>query len=207
MSYSQASNASRQTAFHQTALQPPPMKGPGMNGAKPAGRGSGRSRAIARAAHPNQPRIRKAKAKRSRLTRILAHSLRTISKLTGGVPRKALWAGGSVATLALLAVVPNQGNSKAISQSSCQAIVQSGAEVSRGQISQLLAVPEGSTQAAVRQVVDNPYCTLPSAVSGADGQLSTVTREAYPLAFDREAWLVVNYQSGEYVGYDFVFKH
>lgn len=202
MSYSQASNASR-----QTALQAPPMKGSGMNGARPAGRGSGRSRAIAQAADPNQPRIRKAKAKRSGLARMLARSLRTIGKLTGGVPRKALWAGGSVATLALLAVVPNQGNSKAISQSSCQAIVQSGAEVSRGQISRLLAVPEGSTQAAVRQVVDNPYCTLPTAVGGVGGQPATVAREAYPLAFDREAWLVVNYQSGAYAGYDFVFKH
>lgn len=201
MSYSQASNASR-----QTALQAQPMKGPrkgaGVNGANPTGRGSGRARAIAQAAGPNQPPIRKAKVKRSGLARML----RTISRLTGGVPQKALWAGGSVATLALLAVVPNQGNSKAISQSSCQAIVQSGAEVSRGQISQLLAVPEGSTQAAVRQVVDNPYCTLPNAVSAAGGQPSTVTREAYPLAFDREAWLVVNYQSGEYAGYDFVFK-
>ncbi len=207
MSYSQASNASRQTAFHQTGLQAPPMKGPGMNGARPAGRGSGRSRAIAQATDPNQPPIRKAQAKRSGLARMLTRSLRTISKLTGGVPRKALWAGGSVATLALLAVVPNQGNSKAISQSSCQAIVQSGAEVSRGQISRLLAVPEGSTQAAVRQVVDNPYCTLPGAAGEAGGQPATVTREAYPLAFDREAWLVVNYQSGEYAGYDFVFKH
>lgn len=121
------------------------------------------------------------------------------------VSQKALWAGGSVATLALLAVVPNQGTSKAISQSSCQAIVQSGAEISRGQISRLLAVPEGSTQVAVRQVVNEPYCLLPTG-TGDSQQTGLLEREAYPLAFDREAWLVVNYQAGEYVGYDFVFK-
>ncbi|MGI8933649.1 MAG: hypothetical protein ACR2FS_06205, partial [Phormidesmis sp.] len=146
---------------------------------------------------------RKAPQKR----RGLAQCLQVVSRLMGDrVSQKALWAGGSVATLALLAVVPNQG-SKAISQANCQAIVQSGAEISRGQISRLLAVPEGSAQAAVRQVVNEPYCVLPTGTTDGDGQpTGLMEREAYPLAFDREAWLVVNYQAGEYAGYDFVFK-
>ena len=33
-----------------------------------------------------------------------------------------------------------------------------------------------------------------------------VEREAYPLAFDPEAWVVVSYVEEKYVGYDFVFN-
>ncbi len=121
--------------------------------------------------------------------------------------RKALWAGGSVATLALLVMVPTRMDSQAVDFSSCQTVVRSGAEISRGQISRLLAVPEGSTKEAARQVVAEPYCLLSatSALKASDSQAS-LEREAYPLAFDPTAWVVVNYESGSYVGYDFVFK-
>ncbi len=131
--------------------------------------------------------------------------------------RKALWASGSVATLALLVMVPTRMNSQAIDPSSCQTVVRSGSEISRDQISRLLAVPEGSTKAAVRQVVKEPYCLLPapsnSPQNSVDSQKAapktsqaSIEREAYPLAFDPTAWVVVNYETGSYVGYDFVFK-
>ncbi|MEM9089209.1 MAG: hypothetical protein AAGC93_10740 [Cyanobacteria bacterium P01_F01_bin.53] len=142
--------------------------------------------------------------------------------------RKALVAGGSVATLALLAVVPARVGSQAISFSNCQEVVKSGAEISRGQITSLLSIPEGSRREAVRQVVDEPYCLLPamtvdhkavddkaaenkaskpkeSEETFLEGNLVT-EREAYPLAFDPEAWVVVRYIDDEYAGYDFVFK-
>lgn len=142
--------------------------------------------------------------------------------------RKALVAGGSVATLALLAVVPARVGSQAIAFSNCQEVVKSGAEISRGQITSLLSIPEGSRREAVRQVVDEPYCLLPAmtvdhkAVDDKDaenkasktkeleetlleGNLLT-EREAYPLAFDPKAWVVVRYLDDEYAGYDFVFK-
>ncbi len=199
MSYSRASHSPHRSPQSSTAVQTSSIQG-----ARTAGRGAGRSRATAPSVdRPPARTQRKAPQKR----RGLAQCLHIVSRLMGDrVSPKALWAGGSVATLALLAVVPNQG-SKAISQSSCQAIVQSGAEISRGQISRLLAVPEGSAQAAVRQVVNEPYCVLPTSPTGDDGQpTGLMEREAYPLAFDREAWLVVNYQAGEYAGYDFVFK-
>jgi hypothetical protein len=80
----------------------------------------------------------------------------------------------------------------------------------------LLALPKGATPEAVRQVIKEPYCTLPPVETAAQpaaqpadqraAQTPADTREAYPLAFDLEAWVVVNYQAGEYIGYDFVFK-
>ncbi len=124
-------------------------------------------------------------------------------------PRKAVWAGGSVATLALLAVVPTTGTP--LPATSCQEVVRSGAEISRGQLSQLVAVSEGEAHAAVRSLINEPYCLLPVAAdaeekAGDENAGSTTAREAYPLAFDPEAWVVVNYELGQYVDYDFVFK-
>lgn len=124
--------------------------------------------------------------------------------------RKALWASGSAVTLALLAIVPGPKTSQAIANSTCQQVIKSGAEISRSQLSSLLAVPKGASPEAVRQVINEPYCLLPATNEGqaAKGAPQKVaTREAYPLAFDREAWVVVNYSSGTYVDYDFVFKH
>ncbi len=133
-------------------------------------------------------------------------------------PCKVLWAGGSVATLALLAIVPARVGSQAIASSSCQEVIKSGAEISRGELSRLLSIPEGASQEAVRQVIDAPYCLLPVAGSQPDAKQTdakqtdgesvekAATREAYPLAFDPEAWVVVSYEADEYAGYDFVFK-
>ncbi len=124
-------------------------------------------------------------------------------------PRKALWASGSVVTLALLAIVPSKGTSQAIANSTCQQVIKSGAEISRGQLSSLLSIPEGASPEAVRQAIHEPYCLLPvpDAKQNAKGVAeNATTREAYPLAFDPQAWVVVNYSSGAYVDYDFVFK-
>ncbi|MEL6814895.1 MAG: hypothetical protein AAFP03_08780 [Cyanobacteria bacterium J06598_3] len=160
-------------------------------------------------------------------------------------PRKVLMAGGSVATLAALVIVPTRVGSQQVALSSCQEVVQSGAEISRAQVESLLAVPEGSRREAVRQVIDVPYCLLPSRKDNAKpgeqaseqageqasenasqnasdqpgdqagdqvgGNASAsapavIEREAYPLAFDPQAWVVVRYAGGEYAGYDFVFK-
>lgn len=148
---------------------------------------------------------------------------RRLSKAISNYPHKVLWAGGSVATLALLAVLPARVGSQAIASSSCQQVIKSGAEVSRGELSRLLSIPQGASREAVRQVIDAPYCLLPVAGSGQlDGTQASkqaieqtsgeaavekaATREAYPLAFDPEAWIVVNYSAGEYTSYDFVFK-
>jgi hypothetical protein len=124
-------------------------------------------------------------------------------------PQKVFWAGSSVATLAVLAIVPGKGVSQSIANSTCQQVVKSGAEISRSQLSSLLSIPEGASEEAVRQAINEPYCLLP--VPDAKHQQKAephkvTTREAYPLAFDPQAWVVVNYNSGTYVDYDFVFK-
>ncbi len=204
MSYSRPSHPRASHSSHHSQHPLTAVQASAMQETRTTGRGSGRSRAAAQSADC-PPRIKRQVPRQRRgLTRRLHMMMRLMSDR---VSPKALWAGGSVATLALLAVVPPSETSKVMSQSSCQAIVQSSAEISRGQISRLLAVPVGSAQAAVRQVVNEPYCRLPPGAGETDGQhTGPIAREAYPLAFDREAWLVVNYQAEAYVGYDFVFK-
>ena len=133
--------------------------------------------------------------------------------------RKLLGAGGAITVLAMATILPTQVSSQAIADSNCEQVVKSGAEVSRRQLSSLLEMPIRSTREAVRQVVAEPYCTLPALTpiesteieveSGAEAKTNTVKtieRDAYPLAFDPEAWVVLNYSEGEYQGYDFVFK-
>lgn len=136
--------------------------------------------------------------------------------------RKALIASGAVATLMVAVILPDQVSSEAIAQSNCQEVIQSGAEMSRGEISSLITLPVGSPKQSVRQAISEPYCTLPvetdkaaaakqateSSLEG-DSKLAEsnlAEREAYPLAFDPEVWVVLNYESGKYTGYDFVFK-
>lgn len=138
--------------------------------------------------------------------------------------REVVLAGGAIALLATAIVLPTQVSSQAIPDSSCETVVKSGAEISRGQLSQLLEIPTGTKANTVQQVVNKPYCTLP--VSQAKTQAesdkadlgkadlgqaelnSTIATEraAYPLAFDPEAWVVLSYEADEYLGYDFVFK-
>ena len=128
---------------------------------------------------------------------------------------KALWASGAITLLALAIVLPTQVSSQAIAEASCEQVVKSGAEISRGQLSNLLAVPAGSSRETVLRAVAEPYCTLPLAPTTASASpdenepksdLLLTSREAYPLAFDRSAWIVLNYGSDGYQGYDFLFK-
>ncbi|MFK8185123.1 MAG: hypothetical protein AB8B99_17260 [Phormidesmis sp.] len=131
-----------------------------------------------------------------------------------GAPQKVFLATGSVATLALLAVVPGQVASHSIDDASCQEVVQSGAEISRGKLASLAAVPTGATHDSVRALIDVPYCLLPvpsekatqADVTPAAANGPIVAREAYPLAFDPEAWVIVSYSESGYAGYDFAFK-
>ena len=138
-----------------------------------------------------------------------------ISRFRSLFSKKTAWIGIGAIALSLLAVVPMRVDSESIDFSSCEKKVKPTGEISRGQMTALLALPAGANKAAVRQVVDEPYCTLPgisaaeAAVAKAEGSeaIAGAEREAYPLAFDPEAWVVVAYaDGGEYLGYDFVFK-
>lgn len=149
--------------------------------------------------------------------------LAKIGKSLSAQKRKALLASGAVATLMVAVVLPDQVSSEAIAQSNCLEVIQSGAEMSRGEISALIKLPTGSPKQVVRQAVAEPYCTLPvgsdseetgdeTAQASLEGtetsgaETVSAEREAYPLAFDPEVWIVLNYESGKYTSYDFVFK-
>ena len=130
-------------------------------------------------------------------------------------PQKVAIATGSIATLALLAVVPGKVASHSIAENACQEVVQSGAEISRGELTTLSAVEVGAANESVRELIDSPYCLLPVTANTAsfnpkqaqaEDAAPIVAREAYPLAFDPQAWVVVNYTESGYAGYDFAFK-
>ena len=115
-----------------------------------------------------------------------------------------LLAGGSMLALAALMVVPKPMSEDAKPVSDlCQQRVQSQSVLSRSELSQLLAVPERSSKEAIRQMIEEPYCNL-SPVSVREGAIAE--REAYPLEFDPQTWLIVLYEEDEYAGYDFSFR-
>lgn len=85
----------------------------------------------------------------------------------------------------------------------CQEVVRHDAILSREHLAKILAVSERTAKTAIQQVVAEPYCRLP-AVSIRAGVVAN--REAYPLAFDPDTWLVMLYEGEEYAGFDFSFR-
>lgn len=85
----------------------------------------------------------------------------------------------------------------------CQTVKQSSVVLSREQLAQLLTVAERADRKDVREIVNEPYCTM-SALEVRAG--IEAEREAYPLAFDPSTWLVVLYEGDEYAGYGFSFQ-
>lgn len=86
------------------------------------------------------------------------------------------------------------------SNQGCQEVVQPRSVLSRDQLTQLLTVPERSPKDRLRTVVREPYCLMPSIRirAGVDA-----VREAYPLEFDPNTWVIVLYEGDEYAGYRF----
>ena len=195
MSYSSAPRSSRRS---RVAARPQPPIAPA------------RKQAGTTAPQPLQKkRTQKVQPQKGQLKKIAVRKA-----LPQKVPtQKAILASGSIAALALLVILPGGVGSQSVPQTDCLEVVRSGAEMSRRQLSQLIAMPAGSSQEAVRQVTDVPYCVLPAGTAGekaapkADDPIAQAgRREAYPLAFDLDTWVVVAYEANSYVGYDFVFK-
>lgn len=115
-----------------------------------------------------------------------------------------LWAGagGGMVAFAALVVTPQFVSQEVAATTVCEQRVEDQSVLSRDQLSELLAIPERSSQEAVQAVIDQPFCVLnPTEVrAGVPAE-----REAYPLAFDPQTWLIVLYEEGEYAGYDFSF--
>jgi hypothetical protein len=113
--------------------------------------------------------------------------------------------GGSMLTLATLVVAPNLGPLTASSGTAdqCLQIDQPQAMLSRQQLQQLLNTPTQTSQTTLQAWLPTPYCRLAPA---ADAEGVTVDRQAYPLEFDPNTWLVVQYQGDRYQGYDFSLR-
>ncbi len=102
----------------------------------------------------------------------------------------------------LVDVHPEQVASSAARGDRCQIIVEAQATLSREELVALLSIPERESMSQIRSVVSSPYCKLP------DLELrvgAIAHREAYPLEFDPDTWLVILYEGDEYAGYDFSF--
>lgn len=89
---------------------------------------------------------------------------------------------------------------KSFQRTQCREVVQTQSLLSRETLGQLLALPERSTKAAVMEILPQPYCRL-AAVRIRSGVVAE--REAYPLAFDGQTWVIVLYEGDEYAGYAF----
>ncbi|MGJ3251706.1 MAG: hypothetical protein ACFE0J_11310 [Elainellaceae cyanobacterium] len=89
-------------------------------------------------------------------------------------------------------------------QDICEEIIQPESVLSRDELSQLLSIPERDSREAVRRIISAPYCQMPS-IEIRSGILAE--REAYPLEFDPQTWLVILYEGDEYAGYAFSFQH
>lgn len=85
----------------------------------------------------------------------------------------------------------------------CETVVAPNAVLSRDQLAQLLTLPERSPSNQVRERVAQPYCQLADLEVRAEVMAQ---REAYPLAFDPQTWLILLFEGEEYAGYAFAFQ-
>ncbi|MGA1355900.1 MAG: hypothetical protein ACO35Q_04400 [Prochlorothrix sp.] len=105
----------------------------------------------------------------------------------------------------LLLLGPGRVFSSAVHKSNdhCQEVIQPQAVISRAQLAQILTVPERDPKQRIQSIIAEPYCILPSVQIRA-GTLAL--REAYPLEFDPETWLIILYEGDEYAGYRFLYR-
>lgn len=117
---------------------------------------------------------------------------------------KRLLAGGSVllavGLLMDLNLLPAFSLSRQSSDQVCQEVVQPQAKLSREQLARLLTISEGDQKPRLREILKEPYCKL-EALQIRVG--ATAQREAYPLEFDPQTWLIVLYEGDQYAGYRF----
>lgn len=116
---------------------------------------------------------------------------------------KYLLAAGTFVALAGMLINPRDLLGAKAPEDLCQGAVKPKANLSRERLTQLLTVVEGDRKDKVRSIVKEPYCTL-ATLEVRKGEKSD--REAYPLAFDPQTWLIVLYEGNEYRGYAFSFR-
>ena len=119
--------------------------------------------------------------------------------------RQVLVVGGSMLALAALVITPrlNQSQVQEVEPFTCMRQEQPKALVSRDQIKTLLATELQTPKATVQGFLTPPDCVLSPGKTEAG---LPADREAYPLEFDPQTWLVVLYEGDRYAGYDFRFR-
>ncbi|NJL45728.1 MAG: hypothetical protein HC922_08430 [Leptolyngbyaceae cyanobacterium SM2_3_12] len=102
-------------------------------------------------------------------------------------------------------VTPNIDGASTPAPVSNVCIKQTGtrAFLSRDKLSQLLSVKNQAPKATVREILGEPHCVLEPGQTKDGGPME---REAYPLEFDPQTWLIVWYSQDAYQGYDFRFR-
>lgn len=121
------------------------------------------------------------------------------------VSQRAIAGGSVLLAFGLLLDIyglPSFGTRKSFS-AACQAVVKSEAMLTKKQLAQLLTIPEGDPKQRIREIAQEPYCKLESLQIRAG---ATAQREAYPLEFDRNTWLVILYEGEQYTGYRFAVQ-
>jgi len=116
-------------------------------------------------------------------------------------------AGGSMLALVglladLQAIIPARKTPEG-----CQGVIQPQAVLSRDQLTALLnttlQTPTTTPKQTIRAIAREPYCILPSLTLPPN---EPVEREAYPLAFDPDTWIVLRYTGDAYAGFEFSFR-
>lgn len=123
-------------------------------------------------------------------------------QFVGTISKQVMAIGSVLLAVALMMdinILPSFGTRKGIG-GDCKKNVQLKAKLTEQQLAKLLTIPEGSKKQRVRQVIQEPYCEMDSLQVRVG---ATAQREAYPLEFDSQTWLVVLYEGDQYAGYRF----
>jgi hypothetical protein len=129
------------------------------------------------------------------------------SRPSGGRHRQMLMAGGGMLALATLVVTPSFNRTDSTSNTGaadvCIKQVDKQSLVSRDELKAVIDLDPSAAKDQVRNIVDQPHCVLEPRAAENGIQ---VEREAYPLEFDPQTWLVLQYQDSKLAGFDFSFR-
>lgn len=81
----------------------------------------------------------------------------------------------------------------------CQVFISPNASITRDQLSKFLELPANAPKGDVQKVLGMPRCKLE--------KRGTIDRHAYPLRFDSETWIIVEYAGAWMDTYTFTFHN
>jgi hypothetical protein len=81
----------------------------------------------------------------------------------------------------------------------CQVFISPNASITRDQLAAFLQLPENARKQDVQQALGMPRCKL--------AKRGEIDRHAYPLRFDPETWIIVEYSGAWMDTYTFTFHN